>query len=361
MKIQRPLPAADLAEVLASTAALWPQWRGARIFLTGATGFFGSWLLESLLAANHRFGLGIEATVLSRDPDGFARRVPHLGAASAISWVRGSAVDLEFGQVIPARRGPGQKPSYDAVIHLATEADGARTLAVPGAARQVITGSTERALEFAVAAGARRFLFASSGSVYGLQPPTLALLTEDFPSRLNPEDEGSAYAISGNAKRSAEALCLAFGARHGIETVIARCFAFAGPGLPMDGKFALGNFLADALAGRDIVVAGDGTPVRSYLYATDLASWLWTLLARGRPGRPYNVGSEKAVTIRETAEAVRREVAPGSKVHVLTASDPARPAHRYVPATARAREELQLRETIGLAEAIRRTAAWCRL
>jgi nucleoside-diphosphate-sugar epimerase len=281
-----------------------------------------------------------------------------LRGVPGVSWVQGSAVDLGVGQVARALNLPPGSLAFDAVIHLTTEADNDRTVADPKAAIEVIAGSTRRALEFAAAVGARRFLFTSSGSAYGLQPPSLLQMPEDFPGVPDATDLTSAYAISGSAKCAAEALCVDFGKSLGIETVIARCFAFSGPGLPMDGKFAFGNFLADALAGRDIVVKGDGTPVRSYLYASDLAVWLWTLLLRGTPGRTYNVGSEHAVTIRETAEAIRREVAPGTQVRVLTLPNAARPTHRYVPSTARARHELGLQERIDLPTGIRRTAAW---
>ena len=352
------LPAADTEHVLRHAAGVWPLMKDWRLFITGGTGFFGCWLLESLAAANRQFDLGIQATVLSRDPGAFARRVPHL--AQGVSWVKGSAVD--FTPALVARDlavTPGRLV-FDAVIHLATEADNARTLADPAAAIDAIAGSTRRTLEFAAAVGARRFLFTSSGSVYGRQPPALERIPEDFPGVAEPTHGSAAYAISGRAKRDAEQLCAAWGAKSGRQAVIARCFAFAGPYLPLDSKFAFGNFLADALAGRDIVVKGDGTPVRSYLYAADLAVWLWTVLVRGETGRTYNVGSEAPVTVSALAETVARLVAPGRKVRILSKPDPSVPIDRYVPSTRRAREELGLAETIGLEEAVRRTAAWAR-
>jgi nucleoside-diphosphate-sugar epimerase len=355
-----PLPTSDLEDVLTATADLWRAQPQARFFITGGTGFFGRWLLESLLGANQKFGLAVHATVLSRDPAAFLARAPHLRQAPGLRWIKGSVAEFEAAQVARSLQVPLGRLCFDAVIHLATEADNAQTVADPLSAFDAIAGSTRRALEFAALVGTRRFLFTSSGSGYGLQPAALAKLAEDFTGAPDGTDLTSAYAISGSAKRAAEALCATFGKSHGLETVIARCFAFSGPGLPLDGKFALGNFLADALAGRDIVVQGDGTPVRSYLYASDLATWLWTLLARGAPGRPYNVGSEQAVTIRETAEAVRRELAPAAKVRILTEPDASRPVHQYVPNTGRAREELGLRETVDLASAIRRTAGWLR-
>ena len=214
-----------------------------------------------------------------------------------------------------------------------------------------------RLLDIAVSTGAERFLFASSGSVYGKQPPDIELLNETYPGRPIPGNLADAYAISGEAKRQAELLCSVYADRHRLETVIARGFTFAGPGMPLDGKFAFGNFMQDALAGRPVVVTGDGTPVRSYLHAIDLTVWLWTMLARGVAGRAYNLGSEQPVTLRELAVEIAGEFGL-PEVRVLQSPQPGQLGHRYVPSTARARSELGLRQTIGLKEAIRRSAKW---
>jgi dTDP-glucose 4,6-dehydratase len=350
----------DIEHVLQHTADAWPMLAGWRLFITGGTGFFGCWILKTLLAANHKLGLGIEATVLSRDPAAFARRTPDLATAPGIRWVKGSAIDFTPESVARALGVGGDGLAFDAVCHLATESDNARTLANPAAAIETIAGSTRRALEFASAVGTRRFLFTSSGSVYGRQPPELEKMTEDFPGSSEPTHLNTAYAISGKAKRAAEDLCAAFQQEQEMEVVIARCFAFAGPHLPLNGKFAFGNFVADALARRDIVIKGDGTPVRSYLYAADLAIWLWTLLARGAAGRTYNVGSEHPISIRELAETVSRLLAPANRVCVMQAPNSVVSAERYVPDTRRAREELGLAERISLEEAVLRTAAWAR-
>jgi dTDP-glucose 4,6-dehydratase len=358
--VNPPLLSADLAEVLQATPNIWPQLRGTRLFITGGTGFFGLWLLESLAAANRELGLNAEATVLSRDPAAFARRMPHVASLENVLWVRGSAVNFTVGSIAAELKCRSKDLKFDAVIHLTTEADNERTLADPKAAVEVIAGSTRQALDFSKAVGARRFLFTSSGSVYGRQPQDLANVSEDWPNTADASDKNSAYAISGSAKRVAEELCVACAGEGIVEAVIARCFAFSGPGLPANGKFALGNFVDDALAGRDIVVKGDGTPVRSYLYAGDLTAWLWTLLVRGAAGRAYNVGSERAITIRETAETVQREIAPLSRVRILTPIVSGAPTHRYVPSTARARAELGLTERVDLQSAIRRTARWSR-
>lgn len=353
VRVEPPLPAEDISLVMRATESLWTELRGSHVLVTGGTGLFGRWMLESLLAANAHFNANLRATVISRDPVAFLKKMPHLAAERALNWVQGSVATMRPEEFAPRH--------FDGVIHLATEADSAATLASPERAVNVITGGTQRALDVAVASGARRFLFASSGSVYGRQPADIALLPETFAGRPDLTQTSDSYAISGEAKRQAELLCTEYASAHGLQAVIARGFTFAGPGLPLDGKFAFGNFMRDALAGRPIVLTGDGTPVRSYLHAVDLTIWLWTMYARGAVGRAYNVGSEQAVTLRELAELIAEELGL-AEVKVLQTPQPGQLPHRYVPSTARARAELGLSETINLPETIRRSAkAWARV
>jgi dTDP-glucose 4,6-dehydratase len=210
-------------------------------------------------------------------------------------------------------------------------------------------------LDFARHAGAPRFLLTSSGSVYGRQLP-VEFVSEDYPVAPAPVDP---RAMHGEAKRASEMLC-AIHADATLQPTIARCFAFVGPYLPLDVHFAVGNFIRDALAGGPIRVSGDGTAVRSYLYAADLAIWLWTILLRGAAMRPYNVGSGEPVTIGDLAELVRDTLAPGAEVRIGLPAVPGAPASRYVPSVERIGAELGLTPTVGLAEAIGRTAAFVR-
>jgi nucleoside-diphosphate-sugar epimerase len=340
-----PNPLADdLEHVLAHTRALWEGLRGARFFITGGTGVFGTWLLESFAWANRTLDLGANALVLTRNADTFRSKVPHLAADPAIAFHPGDVRQFEF---------PGGEFTH--LIHAATPSSSHPELVDLEEMLGTILDGTRRTLEFARNSGVRKYLFTSSGAVYGRQAPETTHLDEGDPGALDPLDPRSAY---GEGKRAAELLCALAFDRHGLETKVARCFTIVGPHVPLDMHFAIGNFLRDGLAGGPIRVGGDGTPYRSYLHTADLMVWLWTLLEAGRPGRAYNVGSDRAITIGALAHKVASFF--DTDVHIARSPEPGQPAQRYVPSIRRAREELKLDVRIDLDDAITRTVRWHR-
>ncbi|SNS98407.1 dTDP-glucose 4,6-dehydratase [Granulicella rosea] len=338
-----PLPQEDLDLILRETAPLWDELRSQRIFLTGGTGFFGCWLVESFLHINRALRLNASITVLTRGPEAFARKCPHLVLDTALTLVKGDVrtFDPPIG-------------SYAYVIHAATAASAAQLAEEPLAMLSTILDGTARVLEFAATHGARKLLLTSSGAVYGRQPAGLSHIGEDYTGAPNPLDPASVYA---EGKRTSELMCALLASSVPVEIKIARCFAFVGPHLPLDTHFAIGNFIADALAGRPIRIAGDGTPARSYLYAADLAIWLWTMLLRAPSLEAFNVGSEEALSIRDLARSVAQILNPATEIHVARAPG-AGPQHRYIPSTQKAQTKLNLKQHVPFEEAIRRTAEW---
>jgi len=314
-----------------------------RILVTGGTGFFGRALLRHCRAQAAAGALVPRLVVLSRNPAGFQDRHPGFANLPWLAWWAGDILDSSS---LP--RGE----AFTHVLHAATDSTLGPQLTPLERFRQILDG-TRNLLDLAVATGARRLLLTSSGGVYGPQPPDLPALPEDWPGSPALHDPANAY---GLGKRAAEHLCTLYRDAHGLETVIARCFAFVGPDLPLDVHFAIGNFVRDALHRDAITVGGDGTPQRTYLDQDDLARWLLTLLDRGRAGEAYNVGSDEVVSIAELAHQVRDLLAPEKPVRILGQGQDAQSRNRYVPDIRKARQELGLQVTMPLAESIRRTA-----
>jgi nucleoside-diphosphate-sugar epimerase len=333
--------ASDLDHVLEYTRDSWEELRGERLFITGGTGFFGSWLLESLIWANDRLRLECDVTVLTRWPEAFRAREPQRAEHAAVTLWEGDICTFNFP--------PG---TFSHIIHAATETNPQPTPVDPRVMFKANMEGMQRVLEFTSTCGARKLLFTSSGAVYGKQPPEMTHIPEDYAGAPETTDPATAY---GQSKRGCEFLCTT-GGSSSLQAKIARCFAFVGPELPLDGNYAIGNFIRDGLAGKSIYVSGDGTPYRSYLYAADLAIWLWTILFKGKHARPYNVGSDVDLTIAQLADEVLKTLSPVSRINFAKQPPPNQLAQRYVPSIERVRRELGLDVRIGLSEAIRRTA-----
>lgn len=325
---------------------LWPHLQGAprlagrHVLLAGATGFFGSWLLALFdgLAGN---GIALEVTALSRDPEAFLRRAPHYRQRPWLHWIKGDVRQVAFA---PTAR-------FDYLIQAATDtaaaaqADGLQLF-------DTILEGTRTLLEALAPRGLHRVLLVGSGAQYGT-PAALLPIAENHTGACDSRLPASAY---GEAKRAQETLAALLGLRHGFEVVFARCFAFVGPGLRLDGHFAIGNLVRDALWREALVLNSAGQAVRSYLYAADLAVWLLELLSRGEAGQAYNVGSDRAVTIAELAQCVGARLAPEKPVRLGEGGVPS----YYVPDIARARG-LGLDVWTSLEQAIEDTACWSAL
>jgi dTDP-glucose 4,6-dehydratase len=338
------IDARDLDLLLGHTAPLWDEMRGQRIFLTGGTGFFGCWLVESFCYINRQLSLGAEMTILTRNPEAFALKCPHLAADPAVTLLTGDVRSFAFPD-----------GDYRYVIHAATETWARQVAETPLEMLSTIVAGTERTLEFAATHGAQKFLLTSSGAVYGKQPAGMTHVPETYAGGPDPLDPASAYA---EGKRAAELLCALYGKQTGLECKIARCWAFCGPHLPLDRHFAIGNFIGDVLAGRPIQIQGDGTPRRSYLYAADLAVWLWTIHFKAPALVPFNVGSARDVSILELAEIVAATLNSAAEIRVAGQPIEGVAPARYVPCVDRASQMLGLLELTTLEESIRRTAAW---
>lgn len=314
----------------------WRLLDGRRIFITGGTGFVGKWLLATIIDVIDRLNLNCEITVLSRNPEKFKQAMPAI--AKKIDFISGDVKDF----TIP-------KTNFDTVIHAATDV---QAKCSPSEIFETCVDGTRRVLELVKQCGTTDFLLISSGAIYGPHPKGMTHVPESHLGGPNTLSGSSAYA---EGKRVSEWLSCVQDS--GANVKIARVFALIGPYLPLEGQFAIGNFLKAALTSDKIVIEGDGTPYRSYLHASDMAAWLWAVLLKGASGTAYNVGSSEELTISDLAERIVSVLGVDTQIQIKTPPIKSDPQY-YVPDNQKILSELSLKQPLKLNDSIDRTAAW---
>ena len=195
---------------------------------------------------------------------------------------------------------------------------------------------TRRLLDLAVRDRCEGFLLCSTGAVY--QPQGRPLCEEDPLVSL----EGPL--TYGRIRRQVEEQCLKACQRRGISLKIARGFNFAGPRLPENAGFAFSDFQRDAAAGRPVWVKSDGQSVRTYLYASDMASWLWKILLQPSTIETFNVGAKNKIKIKTLAELIGKN--KNSSVYILkNKMQNAAGNNFYVPKVEKCKKKLGLKVT----------------
>lgn len=327
-----PLPPEDLEHIFHHAGGCWSRLDGKRVLFTGASGFFGSWMLESFLYAGTKSGISLRAIAVTRDARRFSEYLPHLAGDPRVEILEADAATM------PVPEGP-----VDYVVH---------SLFAPAPLREMeahYETATRRLLEIAALKSSSGCLLCSTGAVY---KPSRSPILENWP-RFGSGDPLSYPRIRARVEDQWEAGFAGLG----LPVTIARGFAFVGPRLPLDGQFAAGNFLRDVLAGGPVTVRGDGTPIRSYLHAADLAVRLWHILLCGQAGGIYNVGSGQELSIGEAADAVAGLVQPPAEVRVLR--EGSRFSY-YVPDTTRIEHAFHIAPALPFPKALARTWEWLR-
>ncbi|GGL81857.1 epimerase [Streptomyces fumigatiscleroticus] len=308
-------------------------WR--RALVTGGAGFVGSHLCGRLLDA------GTDVVCLDNLATGSRSNVTELEQRRGFRFVRADATDP-----LALRNLPGE---FDLVLHFACPASPADYLRLPLETLDVGSAGTRNALERARADGARLVL-ASTSEVYGdpLEHPQ----RESYWGNVNPVGPRSVY---DESKRFAEALVTAHRQVHGTDTAIVRIFNTYGPRMRTGDGRAVPTFIAQALDGMPLTVAGDGGQTRSLCYVDDTVDGVLALAASRETG-PVNIGGGEEITMLELARRIVELTGSGSRIRFVErpVDDPA----RRRPDTTLARERLGWQPRTGWSEGLERTIGW---
>jgi nucleoside-diphosphate-sugar epimerase len=244
-------------------------------------------------------------------------------------------------------------PEADYVIHAAASTDATSYLERPLDEKlNILSGSLNYCRLAKIYHKNSKILFVSSGAVYGLQPSDIPSIPESYSLSTDVDQLPANKRDYAAAKRDSEQAFIKLG-NDGLQVSVARCFAFVGPYLPLDKHFAIGNFIGDGLAKRDILVKAKNLVYRSYMYSDDLVNWLMNILISSNTSCPiYNVGSSEEISIIELAECVAKIFEVEA---VYETPHKNQNLDRYIPDISKARNDLCLEIKTQVEEAIIKT------
>lgn len=308
------------------------------LLIIGGTGFFGKSILDCFQRGMLKPWSIDHVVAMSRNAERLKEEAPSL-LSSDVELLSADIAKTDY------------LPQADFVIHAAASSDARDYLKSPLKERQNILAGVLNYCKLArIFHQKSKILYVSSGAVYGTQPPELEMISESY-QFLDAEDIPEGKRDYACAKRDAEKVFVELG-ESGLNVSVARCFAFVGQWLPLDQHFAIGNFIADGLSGRNINVKANHRVYRSYMHADDLVEWLMAIASASSSKCPvWNVGSEENILIDELAHVVGRycEVTNAKSNYLIDKID------RYVPSTENARRDLGVVIKLNLSTAISKT------
>jgi nucleoside-diphosphate-sugar epimerase len=303
--------------------------------VTGAAGFIGSGVVESLLADGYDV-VGVDAFV-----DYYPRPAKESNLSVArgharFRLVEGSVQDLKLAEVLE-----GASEVYHLSAQAGVRASWGRDFA---AYTEHNVLATQRLLEAALAASVRRVVYASSSSVYGD--------TQHLPLR----EDSLCQPVSpyGVTKLAAEHLCHLYWKNHGLPSVSLRFFTVYGPRQRPDMAFH--RFLAATRDGRPIQVYGDGEQTRDFTFVDDIVRATRAAAASGRPGQTYNIGGGERVTLNGVLKTI--EEVTGRRLDRRQEGAQKGDMRDTFADTTLAQRDLGFRSTVSLAEGLAREWAW---
>ncbi len=250
-----------------------------RVVITGAAGFIGSHLAETLLDRGYTV-IGID-NLLTGD----TANIAHLVNRDFL-FIKHDVTNYIHIE------GP-----IDLVLHWASPASPIDYLELPIPTLKVGALGTHKALGLAKAKGAK-FVLASTSEVYGdpLEHPQ----AETYWGNVNPIGPRGAY---DEAKRFAEAMTVAYHRYHGLDAKIVRIFNTYGPRMRINDGRAVPTFISQALRGEDVTIFGTGQQTRSFCYISDLVEGVLRLM-ESSTNEPVNIGNPEEMTIAQIAECI---------------------------------------------------------
>lgn len=340
------LPSVDFEHIQKGIVENLEALRNSKMLITGASGFIGLWMMETLIWLNIKQKLNIDIYVVVRNSISF-KKIITSWSQSQIKIIEGDLSTMII-----------QPDNYKYIIHLASEPIKNNDNGTFFHHMSKSVAAANNLISLAKICETESILFTSSGAVYG---DYLGLHSTTRPFKENIQSIEHIFnekAIYAETKRYIELLFSTASSNYNFKIKIARCFSFVGPLLPLTGNYAIGNFIYDVLNGHDLVIKGDGRPLRSYLYISDLIKFLLLILLEGRANIPYNVGSPQTVSIAEVAKMINNLSGSKSRLCIANIEKIVGAGDAYIPDLRNIKNDFNLNNIINLEDAIIRTLEW---
>ena len=309
------------------------------ILFIGGTGFFGKAFINYI--KNNNILDCNQVTIVGRSVESFLADNLEFSQLENIKYISADILN-DMTQL--------EGNHFSHVVHAAADATNISNLKHIDRFDQIVNG-TRNILEFVRnKLPNAKFLFISSGAVYGQMPENMNQFTEDFNGNTNNLESHNVYSI---AKQTAEHLCSLYHDEHGLNISIARCFCFSGIHLPLNVHFAIGNFVQNVIDDKDIIIKGDGKSVRSYLDQDDMSEWILEILRNDKFNKTtYNIGSEDSISIKELAMLIIDLSNKDLEVEIQNINSINLKKSVYVPNCKKIQECFGIRQKISLSESI---------
>ncbi len=333
----------DCIEILDTEYINLNKLKNEKIFISGGTGFVGTWLLEMICYLNEEYNFNTEVILLARNISEFKKDKKHLSGKKHIAFIK---KDIRYLTELPS--------DITYIIHAAANPDNRQHSSDPITVMDIISRGTNNILSLASSLpNIKKILNISSGLIYGQQPYDLIHIPESYQGSSNCS---SIFSIYPEAKRFAEMLSTAYRNQYKLPIINARPFTFLGPYQHINKPWAHTNFLRDSLLGGPIRITGNQNSVRGYMYASDMAYWFLKILADGKQGVPYNIGNPKGITLRDFAEKICEQYPNKINIENITGNNLS--LSRFVPDVTLATKSLGLKIFTPTDAAIRKTLSW---
>ncbi|WP_416695928.1 NAD-dependent epimerase/dehydratase family protein [Candidatus Pseudothioglobus sp. Uisw_050_01] len=276
-------------DFISKSLALWEDLRNQSILITGCSGLLGSYLVKSLLYANNVFDLNLKVIGTYRNIDSVNERL--------IEYLDEPNFKLVLHDI--AEPIPNDLPYADFIIHAASQASPKYYGIDPVGTILANSTGTANLLNYAVKNKSKRFLFFSSGEVYGNPIDPNELIKEDDYGYIDPMNIRSCYAES---KRIGETMCVSWGKQYGVHVNVVRPFHTYGPGIALNDGRVFADFVANAVEGKDIILKSNGLTKRSFCYISDATIGFLIVLLSGKDAEAYNIGNpETEISMKDLA------------------------------------------------------------